>query len=540
MPWRHYLVWLAGIALGLGAQSVGIGWQDPARWVPDLAVGWIFMACGFVARRARPETWSGGLLIACGFAWFIPNFSDLGPAIVGSIAAFALFLHRGLLLHLVLAYPTGRTSSLPTVVAIAGVYAAAVFNPFWPSDVVAIVMAALVIVVSVGQYVGSVRPHRRARLFALGAAIAWGAMIAGAAVVRSMSPNLSPVVLLAVYDAMLCAMAIGLTVGLRSISWESSVVTDLVVELGESRSGGLRSQLARALGDPSLQVGFWLGETVSYVDAEGHPLGVPEPGSDRSMTIVEGDGQPIAVLVHDPAVLSDPGLVEAVSSAAKLAAANARLQAEMRARLAEVTASRRRILDAVDEERVRLERRAQQGALRRLDELSTLLNQARGSAAAEQTIAQITEAEAQLARTQEELRQLARGIHPPELSQHGLSAAITAMAQELPLAVDLNVSAIVSSSNAQACAYFACSEAFANVTKYGDASNIRVSLRTVPGGLFLEIADDGVGGAVPGHGTGLRGLADRVETLGGTFSVDSPPGGGTRLVATIPDGVGAA
>src|SRR5262249_10287940 len=216
--------------------------------------------------------------------------------------------------------------------------------------------------------------------------------------------------------------AAGLLIGLVRWPWESAEVADLVVELGEARSGTLRDELARALGDPSLQVGYWLSESAAFVDAAGHRLAVPGPGSGRSATMVERDGQPLAVLVHDPAVLGDPGLAGAVSSAAALAAANARLQAEVRSSLAEIAASRRRVLAAADEERSRLERRLSDGAQRRLGDLAETLRLARRSAAGPGTAERIARARLQLTPPQEDLGRLARGLPPRPPSEQGPGA----------------------------------------------------------------------------------------------------------------------
>ena len=196
------------------------------------------------------------------------------------------------------------------------------------------------------------------RRSALQATALFAAGAAAIALVRFAVPGpATAAATLLAYEALLCALAAGVLVGLVRWPWERAEVADLVVELGQARSAPLRDELARALGDPSLQVGYWLLESAAFVDAAGRPLAVPDPGSGRSATMVERDGQLVALLVHDPAVLGDPGLAGAVSSAAGLAAANARLQAEMRASMAEIVASRRRILAAADEERGRLERR---------------------------------------------------------------------------------------------------------------------------------------------------------------------------------------
>jgi signal transduction histidine kinase len=534
------LLWPAAAVVGLTAEWRLYGWADPGDWVPDLLTGWTMIGCGLVGWWRRPQSRSGALLVATGFAWFAPNFAMTGVAALGWLSAHALYLHRGPLVHLVLTYPRGRLVRRLDVTAVAVGYAAAAVTPVWGSETATIVLAALLVAVAIRGYARAAGRERRMRLAALQATAVLSAVLAAVALVRLAAPGqAADAATLHVYQAALCGLSLGLLVGVLRGSWERAEVADLVVELGETRSGTLRDELARALGDPSLQVGYWVPESAGFVDSEGRPLRVPAPGSERSMTMVERDGQPLAVLVHDPAVLGDPGLVEAVASAAKLAAANARLQAEVRARLAEISASRRRILEAGDEERSRLERRLRDGALRRLGEVAQTLRAARRPAAGGAG-ERLARAEIQLARTQEELRRLARGIHPRELSERGLAAALASLARDVPLPVKLAVSVTGESPGAAACAYFVCSEALANVAKYAAASNVAVSVRSDPGGIRVEVEDDGVGGADPGRGTGLRGLADRVETLGGTLTVDSPPGRGTRLVAVIPRGAGTA
>jgi signal transduction histidine kinase len=253
--------------------------------------------------------------------------------------------------------------------------------------------------------------------------------------------------------------------------------------------------------------------------------------------VVDRDGQALAVLVHDPAVLGDPGLVEAVSSAAGLAAANARLQAEVRARLAEIAASRLRILAAADEERGRLEHRLRDGAQRHLGELAQTLHLASESATGQATAERIIRAELQLARTEEDLARLAHGLHPRQLSDEGLEAALTALAGDFPLQVDLTVATTAISETVAACVYFVCSEALTNVAKHASASTVQISVTARPGAVVVLVADDGAGGA-DRKGRGIRGLTDRVETLGGTLTVASVHGQGTRLTAVIPNDTG--
>jgi signal transduction histidine kinase len=534
---RFGLVGLAGVALGLTAEWVGFGWGDPRRWIPDLAVGWTFIGCGLVAWKRRPESRTGPLMAATGFSWFLVNFSDVGMAALAWAAAHLVYLHRGPLVQLVLTYPSGRPSSRLAKAAAAIGYAAAVITPVWGSEAATILLATLLTGVSARDYARSVGRSRRARRAALQATAGLSAVLAGTAAARLLLPEgeVSGPALL-IYGATLCVLAGWLLAGLLVAPWDRAAVTDLVVELGEARTGTLRGQLARALGDPSLEVGYWLPDRAVFVDTEGHVLSLPDAGSGRSVTTVERDGQPVAALVHDPAVLEDPGLLEAVASAAQLAGSNARLQAEVQARVEELAASRRRILEARDQERRRLERRLHDGAESRLAELAATLRRSRRSASDEQTSDQIARAEDQLVQTLEELRRLAHGLHPRVLSEQGLQGALAALAGDLPLPVDVRVTTDQMPPRVAVVAYFVCAEALTNVAKHAAAARVAVSVTTRDDQLRVEIADDGMGGADPARGSGLRGLADRVETFGGRLWVDSGPGRGTRLVAEIPLG----
>jgi signal transduction histidine kinase len=337
-----------------------------------------------------------------------------------------------------------------------------------------------------------------------------------------------------VYDVALCVIALSLTVSILVAPWERSAVADLVVELGEARSGTLRGQLSRALGDPTLEIGYWLSDRGIHVDAEGRPLIEPKADSGRSMTVLEREGQPVAALLHDPAVLDDPGLVEAVTSAAQLAAANAQLRAEVQAQAEELEASRRRLLEAGDEQRRRLERRLNDGAAARLHGLAVILRRGTRSAAGQRTKDKIARAEDQLQQTLEELRRLAQGLHPRVLSEQGLHEALTELVRDVPLPVDLEVTGGRPPLRVAAAVYFICAEALSNSVKHAAASHVTVIVGTSDSWLRVEIADDGLGGADTELGSGLRGLADRVETLGGTLELESVSGHGTRLAAEIP------
>jgi signal transduction histidine kinase len=528
------ILWLAGAALGIAAEWTYFGWGDPRDWVPDLVTGWTLIACGLIGWARRSDNITGALMAATGFTWFAGNFQTTGFGGIDWLAAHALYLHRGPLVHLVLSYPSGRLAGRVGRTAAAVGYGAALVTPVWRSEVATIVLAALLAAVAFYGYASAVGPDRRARLLGMQAAGGLAAVLAGNALARLAAPagGADEATLLA-YEIALGAGAVALLVGLLRGRWERAAVTDLVVELSESRSGMLRDALAHELGDPTLELGYWLPEAGTYVDAQGRQLELPAPGSRRSVTHIEREGRSLAVLVHDPAVREDPGLVDAVAEAARLAASNARLQAEVRAQVAEVQASRRRLVETGDEERHRLEQRLREGTERRLVSLEKDLETSRRQARPE-TAARIQRARARLAHTLVELHELAAGLHPRELTGHGLADAVASLAQRSPVPVDLDIPVGRLPAEIEAAAYFLCSEALANIAKYASASRAAVEVTAGDGFLRVEVADDGIGGADPAGGTGLRGLADRIEALGGTLSVESPPGQGTRLVAEMP------
>jgi signal transduction histidine kinase len=277
---------------------------------------------------------------------------------------------------------------------------------------------------------------------------------------------------------------------------------------------------------------YWTDRAVP-IDGAGRPAALPVERPDRVVTPIERGGERLAALIHDPAVLKDPALVEAVAAAARLEAVNSRLQADVRAQLAELAASRRRLLDAGDEERRRLERELHEGAEHRLEILAALLHEARGRADAA-TVEHLERARHQLERTLEDLHELARGLHPRALADEGLLGGVKALAASCPLPVEIAVDAARLPAAVEVAAYFVCAEALANVVKHARASHVSIGAQRHDGRLLVEVSDDGSGGADPTSGSGLRGLADRVEALGGVLYVDSTPGRGTLLAAEIP------
>jgi signal transduction histidine kinase len=301
----------------------------------------------------------------------------------------------------------------------------------------------------------------------------------------------------------------------------------LVVELQTHGTATMRERLARALGDPTLEVAYRL-DNGRYVNAGGGTVELPA-GDDRAVTSVTAGGEEVAVLVHDPALLDDPQLVESVQATAALVLENERLAAEVRSQLAEVRASRGRIVIAADAERRRIERNLHDGAQQRLVTLSLALGLEASSvdpAAAEILSRAQDEVEEAIA----ELRELARGIHPTLLRDEGLQAAVEALARRAPLPVSVH-STVRNRlpEEVELAAYFVIAEALTNVVKHASSTEASVQIEQSPGALLVTVSDNGVGDARISAGSGLAGLRDRLEALDATLAIESQPGQGTTI-----------
>ena len=354
-------------------------------------------------------------MAAAGFAWFL-----------GSLFGLAVYLHRGPLAHLLLSYPGRRLvpSSPVERAAVVVAYAYACIYPIARNDYATIAFALGLVALMARRYVVGGGLERRARLSALilGTAFALVVFLGAAARLAGVEADRA---MLWAYDVVVCLVAVGLFVDLLRGRWAQAAVTGLVVDLGEPGAGLLRDRLARTLGDPTLVVGYWLPEQGRYVDEAGRPVELPAAEEERALTPIEEDGRRVAVLVHDRALLEDPGLLSPVAAATRLAVSNARLQAEVLERVAQVEASRRRIVVAADEERGRLERELRSGTQQRLARVAELV------------VDIDPELERQLEAAQAELDAFALGVQPRTLTEDGLAAALRELAERssVPVAV---------------------------------------------------------------------------------------------------------
>ena len=520
-PSPHILIpAAAGSAAVAEWASYGPG-DDFGLVAVDGAVGFVLLGAAALAWHRRPDSLVGPLMGLAGLTWFA---GDFWPPV--------LFLHRGPLVHLHLSYPTGRLRWWPAKATVVGAYLTATIEAFASNDGMTLVLAAVVAAVACAAYRRTSGTARRAGVPALVAALAFAGVLAlgattGSSAGRSIAGCCGSTTRSS--GASCCVLLADLLRG----RWADDVVTDLVVDLGgRADTGTLRDELGRALGDPTLVLGYWLPEERRYVDDAGRPVEPDAAAPGRVVTPIEDDGESVAVLVHDAAVLDDTGLVEAVAAAAQLAVSNARLQADVRERVVALAASRRRIVEAADAQRRRLVGELGEGAQRRLDAAAQLLDDVRQSDGPAAEL--LNEVGAELRQARAELAEFARGIHPRALTEGGLTAALPVLAERAGVPVRLTLLPARLPPTIEAAVYFLCSEALTNVAKYAHASHVIVTVGRSDDQVTAIVEDDGVGGADPTRGSGLRGLADRVESLGGRLHIESPTRAGTRLAATLP------
>jgi signal transduction histidine kinase len=568
---------LAALGLALVCWIIGGEWVSIHQHVPenhfiDALGGLSFLVAGLVALDRRPGNAIGKLMIAYVIVSYCGNWSNLQITALPAIGSMGSQLSGAILAQMALSYPTGRLRTRFERLVIGMIYAVAIgvglvillaFDPraggcarcawepaLFPSRN-AVVMAQLVAqrlwIALFVLFLTAVwlRWRRATRAERRELAPLWVAVcvyvVAGLmGAFTSPNPLADPFAYLIweLQSVLQIALPFVFLWGLLSTRLARSAVGDLVLELDRPLlPGELRASLARTLGDPSLQLLYPLHSQDRWVDADGRPALLPGAGGGRqarTVTVVERQGEPLAALIHDPAL--DEGLVRAAAAAAGMAIVNERLQAEVRAQLEEVRASRLRIVEAGDAERRRVERNLHDGAQQRMVTLAISLAMLRDRAGIDPaTAASLDQAAAELKQAIAELRELARGIHPAILTEEGLPAAVEALADRS--SVQVRVVAGFDErlpGPIEAIAYFVVSESLANVTKYARASAAQVELSRRNGHLRVEVVDDGVGGADASRGSGLRGLEDRVSAVRGSFRVQDAPGGGTCVLAEIP------
>jgi signal transduction histidine kinase len=568
---------LAGVVACVGAVALILtsDWQRDERAL-NLAlgglVGWAFIGAGLIAWWRRPENRFGALMTLLGFVWFAGALATSDAPGLFMIGVIVSPLSFALLVHALLAFPSGRVEGkwsrrllalgyidVLVVLPIGALFAdttdpdicndgcpenpfLVVHNDTLGQVVVAIygIVTLFVLVAAVALLIARWRrapaPQRRllGPLYLTGGATLIFLVLTF--VTDQAASDSVVVVVNAISIALLATVPFAFLYGLLRTSLARAGAVSEVVARGP---GDLREALASGLGDPSLELAYWLPERRRYVDSSGQPVDLPEDDQVRAVTKIEHQGRCVAAIVHDPALNEQPGLVDSAGAAAALALENERLDAELRARVEELETSRARIVKVGLEERRRLERDLHDGAQQRLVALRLQLRLARDQAGKNPEAAQqmLDGAMTELDEALEELRELARGIHPAVLADRGLEPALSALAGRAPLPVEVgNVPDERLPAAVEAAAYFVVAEALTNVARYAHATRASVAVERRNGHALVEVRDDGIGGADASRGTGLTGLADRLAALDGRLEVESPNGGGTVVRADIPCG----
>ena len=573
-------LWALAIAgaVVLGAQVVLISEagfvSDQGLWIAlDIFIGGGFVGVGLFAWYRRPDNRVGALMVATGFAWLLGLFGLTEPPLLFTVGVLFNNLFVAAAVHLLLAFPSGRLLNKVdrALVAFSYVTVTVMFIPpllaYEPAAhgctgcpenllliesspsffltwydglaVLGILSLSLVVFRLIGRWRTASPPLRR---------IVTPLFLAGGALMVLLATLLFfSLVGIETHEWFWYATLIpfGLVPYLflgslvRARMLRGGAVGDLVGMIGgRVPAQKLRDALAVALNDPSLQLAYWIPESERYVDSTGRRIDCPEEFRDRATSEVRlDDGRLVAMLIHDTQLLDEPELIEAVGGAAALALEKERLDAELRAKVAELRESRVRMIAFGLAERRRLERDLHDGAQQRLVSLALDLRLARAAVRDDPDRAEelLTGAADELSRALEELRELARGIHPAVLSDRGLDPALEALASRTPLPVEVEAKIGERLDEpVELAAYFVVAEALTNVVKYAHAERARITVGRQNGSVRVAVSDDGIGGADPSSGTGLRGLADRINALGGRLEVASEPGRGTTVTASIP------
>ena len=573
---RLFLLVAAAIGAGAGATWLAANAKAARPTEPGpyltLWVGVSLIGSGLASWRARPDNRLGPAMVLSGFLWFAGLLSEATSAPLYTVGVALEYAFIAGFIYIVVSFPSGRLrGTLDRSLVVAGVVGALglqvvamlfgrgsglrcggscgdnLIQAFHDNGlalalldlqrVIGAILTMTAVALLTIRWLHASRPQRRELTWVMLAGNL-GLLALAFTVIDDIlgNPlNATPAKIF-FFTLALLPIAIMATFVRRRLARGS--VAGLVVQLGgPTEPADLRAALATALGDPSLDLAYWFPAEARYVTGDGRPVGVPDADSNRRSTLVERDGTPIAMLLHDPALEHNSGLVQSVCAAAGLALENERLQAELRARLVELNASRGRLVEATDAERRRIERNLHDGTQQRLVSiamslglLESKLSPGHGDAAPI-----VREARTALTLALEELRELTQGIHPTLLVERGLPVALEELCRRAGLPAHLTVDLDVRlPDQVETAAYYFASEAISNAVKHSHGNEIRVNVSHDGRMLTVDIVDDGIGGAAVGPGSGLRGLADRVEALGGQFTVSSPPGRGTRLTAQIP------
>ncbi|WP_022889807.1 sensor histidine kinase [Agromyces italicus] len=405
---------------------------------------------------------------------------------------------------------------------------------------IGVVLALVIAVRFLVRWIRGSVPARTVAFLMPLALLAWATTLAAQAVTYAANAT-APLVLATVSLVAIASIPVSFVAGISHTRNMRARVADLMRITREGADRGLWAEsLARTLRDASVRVYWWDEERGRYADASGDPIEhdpADRHGDHSLLPVASPTGMPIALIRHDRVLTDNMRLLDGVSSALRLSVDNGRLRSEIERTLEQVRQSRARIVEAGDEARRRIERDLHDGAQQHLVSLGMRLrlaaNQARDRGI-EPLGVELDGNIAMLNDALKELRELAHGIHPSLLSSGGLALAVPELAGRCPVPFEIDVQAegrlpeVIEST-----AYFVVAEALANVAKHAQATRGWVRAHLADGVLEVVVRDNGVGGAAL-HGSGMLGISDRVDAVGGELAIESPVGAGTTITVRIP------
>ena len=574
-----------GVALAASALAIGFSGPDEShravRGVADALVIFVPIAVGLYAMRRDRTDRFPRLLVIAGLA-FAPGMLALSSeSVTYSIGRVWAWGAVAWLVYLLLAFPLGRLTTradrlvvASTVFLVTTLYMpSALFADFpdpspWSGCVtdcpanafmvtpsapgvgatlthirdaltVVVYIAAAAIIARRWAHSSGIarRVHGPVLVLALAHFVASGTFVAA----RGASPGADATNAAAVITLLsMPALMIGFLVSL--MRWRL-IALNTVRQLGPEIHGAegarhIRDLIADAIRDPTLEIGYWQGDDGGWIDEDGRPFALPPKGTRRVRTEVSSEGRPVAVLLHDNAYLAEPAIQQIVRGMGLMALENRRLEANARATVRELSESRARIVAAIDNERMRIERDLHDGAQQRLIALKIVAE--RGAEAVKDESDNAAELfqriGADAGAALDEVRSLARGMYPPLLVDYGLVEALNDAVRRSPVPAEVRAHNVGRyPQEVEAAVYFCCLEALQNAEKHAGGCSVTISLAG-NGGIRFEVRDDGCGFDSSGdfEGAGLRNMRDRIRAVDGTLRIDSVPGSGTCTAGSIP------
>ncbi len=543
--------------------------DGPGGWLPALfpAIFVVYLGAGLLAWYRRPSNRMGALILFTGGALYLGGLGNSTVPVLEAAGTVCATLVLAATIHMLLAFPSGRLHGAANIATVVVGYVAALllrapvylFDPQGPDPSLAVgdapalahtgvavqgIVGGAVMVATAILLVRRLRRssigHRRVLvpLFSYGIAAVLFIALSGNVLVRLL--HVAPAIVAVLQLVAVAGIPIAFTLGILLGSFAR---TGQLEELGTwlGVAGGerpaLTAALSRTLGDPSLEVSFWVPQRKMFVDSEGIPVPRQGAGDGRAMVEIEFKGRPVAAIDYDPGLIDEPDSVRSAGRIVAIALERERLTAELRASRRALQRSRERLVDAADKERRRVAQDLHDGLQLQLVLLAIEAQQLANAIDTDATTAErATTLRKGIDAAAAELRQLVYAVMPAALVERGLSAAVDDLVDRMPIptALELGVDDGSCSPTVESTAYFVVAEALTNAVKHAKAESARVVVRRTGKTLRIEVHDDGVGGATLSDGSGLRSLADRVDVLGGMFEVRSVTGKGTHIIVEVP------